>query len=65
MVDGGSYRVGLELLGKCLKEEVEKVREWNNFFWKIYVMKFYVMYFLIFIFIMGNKMLCDVKFYVK
>ena len=32
MADGGSHRVGLELLGKCSKEEAEKVRERNKFF---------------------------------
>lgn len=35
MADGGSHRVGLELLGKCSKEEAEKVRERNKFFRKI------------------------------
>ena len=34
MADGGSHRVGLELLGKCSKEEAEKVRERNKFFRK-------------------------------
>ena len=65
MADGGSHRVGLELLGKCSKEEAEKVRERNNFFRKIYAMKFHVMHFSTFTFIMGNKMSCDVKFYAK
>ena len=60
MADGGSHRVGLELLGKCSKEEAEKVRERNKF-----AMKFHAMHFSAFTFIMGNKLSCDVKFYAK